>query len=96
MSEFSVLKKRDATFDKCPKCNSVGKLRRSRSKSTFEQIVKKIGLFNYYRCRECGWRGARFSLSFSKTSWKSIIVYLLLMFATAVLVMFVIKKIALK
>jgi len=39
MSEISFHK--DASFDKCPSCNAVGKLRRSRAKSTFEKIVKK-------------------------------------------------------
>ena len=95
MSNFSVLR-RDATFDRCPKCNSIGKLRRSRAKSTLEHAVKKLGIFNYSRCRECGWRGSKFSLKFSRTSFKSILIFLLLMFATAVTVMFVIKKIALK
>jgi predicted RNA-binding Zn-ribbon protein involved in translation (DUF1610 family) len=95
MSEFSI-SKRDATFDKCPECKSIGKLRRSRAKSSFEQAVKKLGLFNYYRCRECGWRGSKISLAFTRVSLTNILIYLFLMFATAVLVMFVVKKIALK
>ncbi|MBU0475885.1 MAG: hypothetical protein KKF62_17195 [Bacteroidetes bacterium] len=94
MSELSF--KRDATFDKCPKCKAVGKLRRSRAQSFFEQVVKKMGIFNYYRCRECGWRGKRFSFGLNKTSLKTILIYLALMFATAIIVRFIIQKIALK
>ena len=44
MSELSFRK--DASFDKCPKCKSVGKLRRSKAQSPWEQIVKKIGVFS--------------------------------------------------
>lgn len=94
MSELSF--KRDATFDKCPKCKAVGKLRRSRAQSFFEQGVKKLGIFNYFRCRECGWRGTRLSFGFNKASLKTIFLYLFLMFATAIIVKFVVQKIAMK
>ncbi len=94
MSELSF--KKDASFDKCPNCNSVGKLRRSRAKSPLEQGVKKLGVFNYYRCRECGWRGKRSNIGFNKTSLKTIFIYLLLMITTAVIVKFIIQKFAMK
>jgi len=94
MSEISFHK--DASFDKCPSCNAVGKLRRSRAKSTFEKIVKKIGIFNYFRCRECGWRGSRLSFGFNKASLKTILIYLFLMLATAVIVKFVLQKLVIK
>lgn len=94
MSELSF--KRDASFDKCPKCKSVGKLRRSRAKSPFEQGIKKLGIFNYYRCRECDWRGSRLSLGLGKISMKTVLLYLFLMLATVVIVRFVIQKFAMK
>ncbi len=94
MSELSF--KKDASFDKCPQCNAAGKLRRSRSKNASEKIVKKIGIFNYYRCRDCGWRGTRLNIGFGKTSLKTLFIYLLLMIGTAVVVQFVVQKIGLK
>ena len=94
MSEVSF--KKDASFDKCPKCKAVGKLRRSRAKTPWEQMVKKIGISNYYRCRECGWRGNRSKFRFGKASIKTIFLYLFLMLATAVIVKFIVEKIALK
>ncbi len=94
MGEISF--RRDAAFDKCPRCKAVGKLRRSRAKTPFEQGVKKLGIFNYYRCRECGWRGVRFSFGFGKISIKTVLLYLGLMLATAVLVKFIIQKVAMK
>ncbi len=92
MSELSF--KKDATFDKCPKCKSVGKLRRSRAKSPFEQGVKRLGILNYYRCRECEWRGSRLNIGFGKITMKTILMYLFLMLATAIIVRFVIQKFA--
>ncbi|PIQ08390.1 MAG: hypothetical protein COW71_12095 [Ignavibacteriales bacterium CG18_big_fil_WC_8_21_14_2_50_31_20] len=94
MSEISF--KRDASFDKCPSCKAVGKLRRSRAQSVYEQVVKKLGFFNYFRCRDCGWRGSRLSFGFNKASLKTILIYLFLMLTTAVVVKFVLQKIALK
>ena len=94
MSELSF--KKDASFDVCPQCKAVGKLRRSRSNNAIEKIVKKTGLFNYYRCRECGWRGTRLIIGFGKTSLKTLLVYLLLMIGTAVVVKFVVQKIGMK
>ncbi len=94
MSEMSF--KKDASFDKCPKCKAVGKLRRSRAQTPWERIVKKIGISNYYRCRECGWRGTRSKYRFGNLSIKTIFIYLFLMLATAVIVRFIVQKIALK
>ena len=94
MSEISF--KKDASFDKCPNCKAVGKLRRSRAKTPFEQGIKKLGVFNYYRCRECGWRGLRLNISIGKISLKTVLLYLFLMLATAFIVKFVIQKIAMK
>jgi len=94
MSELSF--KKDASFDKCPKCNAVGKLRRSRAKSPIEQGIKKLGVFNYYRCRECDWRGKRLSFGVGNISYKTIFLYLFLMLATALIVKFIVQKFAMK
>ncbi len=94
MSEISF--KKDASFDQCPKCKAVGKLRRSRAQTPWERMVKKIGISNYYRCRECGWRGKRLNFTFGKSSVKTVLIYLFLMLATAVIVKFIVQKIALK
>jgi predicted RNA-binding Zn-ribbon protein involved in translation (DUF1610 family) len=94
MGEISF--KKDATFGECPECKSIGKLRRSRAKSPFEQGIKKLGVFNYYRCRECGWRGVKFGLGFGKITFKTVLLYLGLMLATAVIVKFVVQKLAMK
>ncbi|MCF6268407.1 MAG: hypothetical protein L3J41_01710 [Melioribacteraceae bacterium] len=92
MDELSF--KKDASFDKCPNCNSVGKLRRSRAKSPIEQGIKKLGIFNYYRCRECDWRGRLLNFGFGGISIKTILLYLFLMFVTAVIVKFIVQKFA--
>lgn len=88
--------KQDSFYGKCPQCKSVGKLRRSRAKSPFEQGIKKLGLFNYYRCRECEWRGSCLNFGFGRISCKTILMYLFLILAIVVVVKFVIQNIAIK
>lgn len=83
---------KDPSFDKCPECGSVATLRRSRPKSFFESIVKSTAIFNYYRCRNCGWRGIRANFSLKKISWKNAIIYLGLMMIVAFLTRFIITR----
>lgn len=95
MKTETLLIKADHSLGSCPSCGQVGKLRMSHPKSSFEK-VSKLGLWRYYRCKECGWRGRKFSFRFSKVSAKTIILYVFLMLATAVIVRFIIQKFAMK
>lgn len=91
----AILFKKDHSFEQCPSCNAVGQLRKSRPKNKFERS-SKLGLWSYYRCKDCGWRGRKFCFSFRRTSFKTILIYILLMLATAVIVRFIIQKFAMK
>jgi len=95
MKPEPIVLRKDHIFEKCPHCGAVGKLRHSRPKNFFEKY-SKFGIWSYYRCRECGWRGRRVSISFKGISVKTILFYLFLMLATAVIVRFVIQKFAMK
>jgi len=93
MKTETFLFKKDHSFDKCTSCNAVGKLRSSRPKNSLER--NSIFVFwGFYRCRECGWRGRKFSFTYRRISFKSIILYLFLMLATAVIVNYVVQIIA--
>jgi predicted RNA-binding Zn-ribbon protein involved in translation (DUF1610 family) len=83
---------KDPSFDKCPECGSVATLRRSRPQNTIESLVKSTGLFNYFRCRNCGWRGIRSNFSLKKISVKNAFVYLALMLFVALLTRFIITR----
>lgn len=95
MKPEPIVLRKDHIFEKCPNCGAVGKLRRSKPKNLFEKI-SKLGIWNYYRCRECGWRGRKISISFKSITFKTILLYLFLMLATAVIVKFVIQRFAMK
>lgn len=93
MQTEKILLKTDHTFAKCPNCGAVGKLRRSKTKNSVERSWK-LGFWGYYRCRECDWRGKKLSISMRRITYKTIILYLFLMLATAVIVRLVIQKFA--
>ena len=88
--------KKDSTFDKCPKCGKVGKLHRSRGRNWFEHALKKTGVWDVYRCRECGWRSYKSNFSLRKLSFKTLAIYLLLILITAIVVRFIILRFVIK
>ncbi|MCX7875826.1 MAG: hypothetical protein N2321_06615 [Melioribacteraceae bacterium] len=85
MAKDKILFYRNPQFSKCPSCKSIGTLHRSRARNMWEQIVRKTSFIKTYRCKECGWRGFRSTLIFTKKSLKTIIVYIVLMALTAYL-----------
>lgn len=87
---MSIIK--DPSFDKCPECGNIATLRRSRPKSFFERIVKSTQVLNYYRCRNCAWRGIRANITFKKISWKNVFIYTGLILFVAFLTRFIITR----
>ncbi len=95
MQTEKFLLTKNHTFAQCPNCGVVGRLRRSRPRNSVERSWQ-FGVWGYFRCRECGWRGKKISISLRRISFKTILLYLFLMLATAVIVRFVIQKFAMK
>lgn len=91
-----VLIHRNPQFARCPQCKSVGTLHRSRSRNMYEQIVRRITFFKTYRCKECGWRGFRSTLIFTKKSVRNIILYATIIILTAFVARYFIFNFALK
>jgi hypothetical protein len=81
-------------FAKCFSCSSKDSLRISRARNTIERIVKAITWFDLFRCKKCGWRGFRSSLTINARWFKRIAIYLLMMILTAFLVYQVLIRIA--
>jgi predicted RNA-binding Zn-ribbon protein involved in translation (DUF1610 family) len=88
--------RKDAIFDKCPKCNAIGALRRSRARTFIETLVKNSGILNIYRCRECGWRGTKTYFSLRKISIKTVFMYIAMLAFVAVLIRFIILRFIIK
>jgi len=91
MRELKIIYYKDPAFEKCPECGEI-KLHRSRSRNVFEKFFKRFTFFKIYRCKGCGWRGYRSTLTITVESFKDILVYVILLAITAVFVLFVIKK----
>lgn len=92
MQNLRVLVPTNPTYGRCPDCKELGVLRRSRSRSIWEKIVKKITFFDIYRCRKCGWRGYKSKLKLTFGSVKTLLIYIVLMLITAAVIRFVLTK----
>ena len=90
-----VLVHMNPQFGKCPQCKSVGTLHRSRTKNMYEQIIEEQ-LLKTYRCKECGWRGFRSTLIFTRKSIRHIIIYSIIIIITALIARYLILNFALK
>ena len=90
MATIKVLIHRNPQFGICPSCKAVGSLRRSRSKTMAEQIIRKVTFFKMYRCKECDWRGYKSTLIFTKKSFKNLIIYIIIILLTIYLTQYLI------
>ena len=91
-----VLVNMNPQFGKCPQCKSVGTLHRSRTKNMYEQIIRRTTFLKTYRCKECGWRGFRSTLIFTRKSIRHIIIYSIIIIITALIARYLILNFALK
>ncbi|KUO59079.1 hypothetical protein APF79_10670 [bacterium BRH_c32] len=92
MKELKIFAHSNPQFGRCPECNEVGTLHRSRARSMKEQVIKKITFFKLFRCKTCGWRGFKSTFSFTQQSVKTIILYASIIIATALIIRFVLTK----
>ncbi len=68
---------------RCPSCNKIGTIRRSRTKNSLESFVKFTRLANLYKCRECGWRGILKKYMVNKYSFITLFFYIVLVVSVA-------------
>lgn len=87
-----ILVRRDASLASCPSCNRSFTLRRSRSRSMRETVIRTITPFKTYRCRECGWRGHKSNIIVTWRSLRNLVMYMLISLFAAFMVFQVIKK----
>jgi uncharacterized protein with PIN domain len=70
-----VLFLRDPGYAKCPSCNSVNSLHRSRNRNLKEKLILATKLYKMYRCKSCGWRGALATIIITKKTIKMLLMY---------------------
>lgn len=79
--------RRNIQLNRCPFCNEIATLRRSRSRNILEKILKKLK-YAPYVCRNCGWRGKIFSYKIARNFIQLIILYTIIV----VLAVYIVKK----
>jgi len=84
--------KKNPIYEKCPSCSSSGSMRKSRSRTFGEKIIKSITLFGLYRCKKCGWRGYRTKFVLTKKSIKNVFIYLILVLVSALVINQILKR----
>ena len=82
------------TFNNCPSCKSSGTLMRSHTRNFKENLLSDITYFKYYRCKNCGWRGALKTIAITSSSIIIILLYVLLFFAAGFITYQILKRVA--
>ncbi len=96
MKELKIIYSINPVFKKCPECGAPGTLHRSRARTFFEQMLKKVSFYNIYRCKNCGWRGYLSTLTITKSSITNLFIYTVLVLVSAFVIRFVLTKFLLK
>ncbi|MCX6157124.1 MAG: hypothetical protein NTY74_03990 [Ignavibacteriae bacterium] len=78
--------KKNVQLARCPNCNTIASLRRSRSRNIFEKIIKKLKISAYF-CQSCGWRGRLLTFKLSRNFFKLIFFYIMTMVVSAYIVL---------
>ncbi len=79
MQRTNVITKKDLTFSACPACNELNALKKSHSRSAAEKFINRTGIYHTFRCKNCGWRGYRMTLTMRNNSFKMFSIYILLL-----------------
>jgi hypothetical protein len=61
----------------------------------YEQIIRRMTIFKTYRCKECGWRGFRSTVTLTKKSLRQLFIYLSIIVLTIILARYFILNYAL-
>lgn len=85
-----IFVKRHIEFLRCPQCNSIATLKKSRSGNTFNRILKALKVRVYF-CSSCGYRHRYFLYKLSRNGLKIIILYTAAVVFTAVFVNFFLR-----
>jgi len=77
--------RKNVQLNRCPACNEIATLRRSRSRNIFERILKKFK-YSSYVCRNCGWRGKLFSFKPAKNFLQILVMYIVIVIIVAYII----------
>jgi predicted RNA-binding Zn-ribbon protein involved in translation (DUF1610 family) len=84
--------KKNPLYEKCPSCETLNSLRKSRPRKTLERLIKTLTIFAPYRCKKCGWRGYRARFVLTRQSLKDVLLYILLVIFAGFIVYQILKR----
>ncbi|MDT3696574.1 MAG: hypothetical protein ROY99_09290 [Ignavibacterium sp.] len=87
-----VIYRVNPTYNSCPSCKASGTLGRSHNRNLKEKLISKFSIHKYYRCKQCGWRGALRVIRFTQASVTVLLLYLLLIFAIGFITQQILKR----
>jgi len=93
MKSFTIIRRKNPVFEKCPSCFSTGTVYRSHSRNWKEKLVKRVTFLKMYKCRECGWRGYRSTAELSVRSIQAILFYAGIIIIIVLIVRLILSKI---
>lgn len=92
MKKLEILADKNPLFGKCPSCNKLGTMHKSRTRNFKEGLIKQFTFWNVYRCKSCGWRGYRSTLSFTSKSLINLAYYAVIILVVAYVILTILKK----
>jgi len=84
--------RKNPLYERCPSCESLNSLRKSRPRKLSEKLIKYLSVFAPYRCKKCGWRGYRARFILTKQSLKNGLLYILLIIFAGFIVYQILKR----
>lgn len=92
MGKNGLVFRKNPLYENCPSCNTLGSLRKSRTRNLKEKTVKLVSNYGIYRCKNCGWRGYRSKFILTKQSIKNSVVYIFIIAIVAYIVLQILKR----
>ncbi len=94
MKPFTIIQRKNPVFARCPSCAAAGTVYRSHSRNTKEKLIKRISFLKLYRCKQCGWRGYRSTITLTIQSFQALLIYIGIAIIIALVVRLILSRIA--
>jgi uncharacterized protein with PIN domain len=89
---FKVMVRKNVELSRCPSCNSIATLKKSRSRNLFERFIIKLFFFRAFICRNCGWRGNFFRFKLARNGLKVLFIYVAAVIVSAFIVRYFLNR----
>lgn len=92
MKSQNILVRKNPVYENCPSCKESNSLNRSKARNIFERVVKYFTFYKIYRCKKCGWRGYKPTITVTSGSVFNLFFYIGLIVVVAIIVFQILKR----